>query len=890
MIKSRFMFFHQRMEPPRTFTKKIRSLILGIAFISSIAFLSTAHIRLGNSDRTETIEIGFRLAQALTPAETEKQATRFIENILASIDGISSISSITNSGSGTVTVKMKNRDFPESVLANIERQLEISREVLPKNLHFDQPVVFKNETRHISLLLGPAFLQDEKLREELHYFLSRQPQIRKLNWSGLPEKTYSVTIQPQFLPILKHMKPPGNSSAVPVRVNEFNALPSIEKDKKIRIGPVGYSAGQIIENIQSIQPIRYLWNSLPVIKMDIEYLGNVQFHHFLSEWAKARQLADQIKLRYESVEFRALQLPFLVDLFFLNLGLFISGIFQKSRKYYQKIMCFTILCAISSLMLKFLSEITDFTLLLNALCLAGSLTVIYWGAIRSALGVTLCISAVVVLTMLLNNFTLFLLLLIPVASILSALFIEENYPTTQKRENRSANRKTAILSTFTLLIISLVWIIQRSIEDEEKEKSLVRLPGSVTDTMDIHLFFRNEQTESEMNAFVFSLESDLRRMVWAEGDLYSAVAQTGYVHIQIESKVIPHSIRQYLTRKALRTSGVLWFISHGNFEFSNNRRPVFPKHHWKLYGYDLDSLSRYADSVMFRLKRTPRVIDVRLADRSWLPARAEKPTLFLLNPDVHGIPLKTIGFPVFSSQKKIMARPTAPDQWELLNRSYEIQKRKYRGFQLFHSTSDPGFAKIVKEDRQFILQIAHDYSGTAKMNREFLRSAAHDISSLLPAGIYLDKESLEIAGLQNDSTDLLKIILIFVICLLILHNSVINAVDKLLRFGLVYFVLQLFLLLFEMPLPEEWLIIPMILMLQGILMHRSRQQPTWYSRSILLVTLLVYPFIRDVPLMISAGMYCFTGVNMLIPRDLKLFSAESLPLLPWRGRQSSQRN
>ena len=202
----------------------------------------------------------------------------------------------------------------------------------------------------------------------------------------------------------------------------------------------------------------------------------------------------------------------------------------------------------------------------------------------------------------------------------------------------------------------------------------------------------------------------------------------------------------------------------------------------------------------------------------------------------------------------------------------------------------PGISKIVKEDRQFVLDIAHDYSGTDKMNRQFIKSSVSSIPSMLPDGINLDVKSLKALSPGNDSTDLLKILLIYSICLAILHNSLISVFTQLVRFALTYLIFQLIFLISGIPLAEEWLIIPMILILQGILIQWGNNTLKWQLRIFLIALLLAWLIIRDFPPVISAGIICLTGVNILIPPDLKWFSAGFLLPLPWHGRQSSQRN
>ncbi|MCA6074161.1 hypothetical protein [Fulvivirga sedimenti] len=856
----------------------------------SVSLLSTADIRYGRRDKTKTIEMTFQLTGTLTPAETEKCATRLIENIMASINGISKISSVTRSSGGSINLTLKNNAMVESVMADIERELEVKREMLPKGLHFGQPKYTENKSSRISLILGPVFMQDDKLREELQNYLLQLPQINGLNWSGLPEKIGSAQIQKRFRPVIEKIKLAKNSDLTPIRMGNFKALPSEKTHVKTWIGPAGYDTGQIVEGIRSGQPIMFHWNTLPAIKLDIKYYGIGQNHNFLSGWDKFNNLSDQIKIRNDTIEFKAHQLPFFADLLVLNLMFFLSDVIRKHGIKYQKIMCYGVLCGISVCILNSIDEITDHTLLLNALCLAGCLPGIYFGSLRSVYSLILSGIAVIILIILFSNIACVLLLLIPLASFLCKLFVDQNDPSNHESDNQYPPIKVVTLAGVALLAITLILFIQISFENEEKQKSVFLLQGPGMNTMDVHLFFRNEQTYSEMTAFVHKLERDLGNIIKEKSDVYGLISQTGYAHIQIESKDIPQPVRKYLTRRALRTSGVLWFISHGNFEFSNNPRPVFPKHHWKLIGYDLDSLQSYADSVLALLTRTPRVIDVRLGDRSWLPTRIEKPVLYFQNYAVQGSAFKTIELPVLSNGKKVIARPDPPDQWELLNRIYESDKRQFRGFQLFITNKESRSLNIVKENRQFVLEIVHDYSGTAKMNREFIRSTVGNISSILPVGINLDTESLNILSQQHDSADLLKIILLFIICVSILHNNPIRILEHQARFALLYLVFQISFLISDITFPEEWLIIPMILMLQCLLMQWRLQQDKWHYQVILLALFFAYQFMREFPVIIPAGIFFLTGIYFLIPPDLRWFSKVSLPLLPWRGRQFSQRN
>ncbi len=889
MIKNRHIFFHQSMDASRTFTKKLKLLCISILFCVSISQIATIQIRYGNRAELKNIEIRFQLPGSFSTTETEKQITSVLENILASIDGIRNINSVSGTGYGSILLELKNHEAAESVMARIEREFEIHRARLPKGIIISQPVL-KNEEQ-MTLLLGTGFYQNEDLRSELVNHLSALAGITSLEWQGLPEEYTMAEIKQPYATYIKKTLPSSRISVNPFQFGSFKLIPEKEESGLVRIGHTGYKTEEIIEYKPQTFNVRIRWNGMPSIMLMIRNRPSTTaiLRDHLVKWKKYN--SNQIKIQNLPVILRAHQLPYFPDLILLVLVILIYGKILRQPYSLRKFACCIILAGISLIILKLLPVIDQPTLLLHTLCLAGGFFGIHSNVQPKILrALILCGVPITIFTFVLNQPSCLLLLFIPTGALLPSIFTGDQLSKLHKPYSPLKNKKAAILLGILPLMVWIQWKLENSYDKQTRENSDLTVSDSEVESLDIHLFFNGELALDEMNSYVDLLDRKVRNLARGDANLYSSLFESGHAHIHLESRRIDADIRRFLIKKALSTSGILWFISQGDNEFSNSKRPIFPRHHWKFRGYNLDSLQTFTDSIFTLLQRTPRVMNVVYPEDTWIPTRRRpSENYYWINK-----PQNISGFGpvrmVENAENKLILTTPLKAKDEILNAIYKFPERSYRGYQLFEVDERSGPPEIHKENRQFVVEIAHDFSGTDKMNRDFLSSTEKKIAATLPEGIKLMKKENSFLHSELIQYGMLKIVLIYFICTVIMRNRLSAGLIESLRFMIFYILFQSLYMVINGGLPEGMMIIPFIIMLRCLLCsgHMYRAKPGLFL--IVLPMGILYTSLRELPDLLSAGLSCLLLSELIILRDWRLILTKFLPLLPWHDRRFFRMN
>lgn len=231
----------------------------------------------------------------------------------------------------------------------------------------------------------------------------------------------------------------------------------------------------------------------------------------------------------------------------------------------------------------------------------------------------------------------------------------------------------------------------------------------------------------------------------------------------VEHSGFPYQLKSNVISKALELGGGSWGVYGLQDQgFSNDVRDVAGQYRVKLYGYNYDELSAWADTLKQRLLSYRRIKEViinsnfsyykddyqeyffqlnkqRLAAQGILPGElfASLQPLFALNVWAASVIINGEREDVVLNSKQAKDY----DIWALKHMGRHIGNRFYKLDEVADISKGQAPQQVGKENQQYRLAVQYDYIGSNTQGEKILDKEIEELNSRLPTGYTAQKES-----------------------------------------------------------------------------------------------------------------------------------------------------
>ena len=258
----------------------------------------------------------------------------------------------------------------------------------------------------------------------------------------------------------------------------------------------------------------------------------------------------------------------------------------------------------------------------------------------------------------------------------------------------------------------------------------------------------------------------------------------------------PYILKANIISKALQLGGGSWNVYGLQDQgFSNDVRESAGSFQIKMYGYNYDELSYWAERLKEKLLGHRRIKEVIINSEfsSWKDDYSEyylqldkermakenisAMQLFATLQPVFGrdISCGTVLYDNQPEQMKLTSRQSKEyDVWNLMNQPFQINGKAYKLSDL--ATVEKGLSpkKVAKERQQYRLCLQYEYIGSSEQGRKILKRDLEEFNKLLPMGYSAEDEYSYWMWGKDDNKQyalLLVVIAIIFITTSILFNS-----------------------------------------------------------------------------------------------------------------------
>ncbi len=308
-------------------------------------------------------------------------------------------------------------------------------------------------------------------------------------------------------------------------------------------------------------------------------------------------------------------------------------------------------------------------------------------------------------------------------------------------------------------------------------------------------------TLAQMNEIVQRMESYISTFPEVR-QFQTSIYNSQQAHISIyftpeaRSSAFPYMLKSSLITKALQLGGGSWSV-YGlpDNGFSNSVYESAGSYHIKLLGYNYEKLRECADSIKAHLLTYKRIKEVEI--NSQFAYQKTDYTEFQLEPNKELMAQQGISVEQFFYALNVSARGSnnvgmvwngdkqesiilTSDQynqyvvWDMLNKPFECNGRKYKIGELCTLTKTQAPQRIDKENQQYRLCVQYEYIGSGKMGKKVMEQVVDTYKSRLPLGysIVADQNGFYWGSGGNSQYWLLAlVVLIIVFITSILFNS-----------------------------------------------------------------------------------------------------------------------
>ncbi len=259
---------------------------------------------------------------------------------------------------------------------------------------------------------------------------------------------------------------------------------------------------------------------------------------------------------------------------------------------------------------------------------------------------------------------------------------------------------------------------------------------------------------------------------------------------------LPYLLKNDIIAKALILGGGSWDVfGLEDKGFSNDVRDNAGNFRVKMYGYNYDELSQWADCLKARLLEHPRIKEVSVNSEFslWKDDYSE----FYLDVDkerlaIEGIPATKlfstlrsvlgrdvlggmIAYQDRSERIKLTSRQSGEyDVWALMQIPVCMNGQNYKLSDFVSIQKEVSSKKIAKENQQYCLCLQYEYVGSSGHGHKLLKKDLESFNELLPMGYMAVEESGYWSWSKKDSKQYLLLVVVIIIVFFltsILFNS-----------------------------------------------------------------------------------------------------------------------
>ncbi|WP_455673278.1 efflux RND transporter permease subunit [Phocaeicola sp.] len=309
--------------------------------------------------------------------------------------------------------------------------------------------------------------------------------------------------------------------------------------------------------------------------------------------------------------------------------------------------------------------------------------------------------------------------------------------------------------------------------------------------LSVYATLPNGSTLEQMNVLVKKMEtylSDFKEIRQFQTSIYSARQANIQIYFMKESERsgFPYTLKANIISKALTLGGGSWGVYGLQDQgFSNDVRETAGSFRVKMYGYNYDELSHWAERLKGKLLEHRRIKEVILnSEFSWwkddyseyyLDLDKERMAkenitavqLFSALRPVFGrdIVCGTVAFDNHTEQLKLSSlQGVEYDVWGLVNIPFTINGHLYKlsDFATVQKGQSP--QKVAKENQQYRLCLQYEYIGSPEQGRKLLKRDLEEFNKDLPMGYTAeDEQSYWGWGKKDNSQYALLLIVIAII-------------------------------------------------------------------------------------------------------------------------------
>ena len=311
----------------------------------------------------------------------------------------------------------------------------------------------------------------------------------------------------------------------------------------------------------------------------------------------------------------------------------------------------------------------------------------------------------------------------------------------------------------------------------------------------------NGSTLEQMNVLVKKMETyltEFKEIKQFQTSIYNARRAGIQIYFREEHQRsgFPYTLKANIISKALTLGGGAWGVYGLQDQgFSNDVRETAGSFQVKMYGYNYDELSQWADTLKTTLLGHRRIKEVTVGSEfSWWKDDYSEfyldlDKLRMAKAGVTARQLFTALRPVFgrdivggsvvcdgqSEQLKLASRQgKVYDVWGLTNLPFDINGRSYKLSHFATVQKGQSPQKVAKENQQYRICLQYEYIGSSEQGRKLLKKDLEALNARLPMGYSAEAADRYWSWGQKDNGQyaLLGIVIVIIFFLsAILFNS-----------------------------------------------------------------------------------------------------------------------
>lgn len=300
----------------------------------------------------------------------------------------------------------------------------------------------------------------------------------------------------------------------------------------------------------------------------------------------------------------------------------------------------------------------------------------------------------------------------------------------------------------------------------------------------------NGSTLEQMNLLVKKMETyltEFKEIKQFQTSIYNPRRASIQIYFTREHQHsgFPYVLKANIISKALQLGGGSWNVYGLQDQgFSNDVRESAGSFQVKLYGYNYDELTYWAERLKEKLLEHRRIKEVVInSEFSWWKDDYSEYYLKLdmermAKENLTAMQLFTLLRPVFgkdiscghilyenqTEQLKLTSRQSHEyDVWSLMNQPFIMNGKFYKLSDLATVEKGQSPKKIVKEKQQYRLCLQYEYIGSNEQGRKILKKDLEEFNQILPMGYTAEDENRHWSWGEDDNGQYVLLLVVIAI-------------------------------------------------------------------------------------------------------------------------------